>query len=243
MGPKVGFWYRFAVMLGKPPVILLFQRDWRGASNIPADGGFIAAVNHNSYLDPLAYGQFQYKARRPPRFLAKESLFTGPVGRLLRATGQIPVSRSGADAMTALRAAVEAVERGDGVVFYPEGTLTRDPGMWPMSGRTGTARVALMTKCPVIPVAQWGANVLLPPYGKMGRIFPRTRHTVLAGPPVDLSRFYDREMTPEVLREATEEIMKAITGLLAEIRGETAPPTPRDRNKRVAESAAAASHD
>lgn len=236
---SIGLWYRFAVFLVKPAMWLLFKRDWKGMDNIPIDGGFIAAVNHNSYLDPLAYGHFQYNAHRPPRFLAKESLFKGPMGHLLRGTGQIPVSRGNVDAMAALRNATEAVERGEGIVFYPEGTLTRDPGMWPMSGRTGAARVALATRCPVIPVAQWGANILLPPYGKMGRVFPRTKHTVLAGPPVDLSRFYGREMTSEVIREATEVIMEGIIELLAEVRGETPPQAHFRRGRARVDSYAA----
>jgi 1-acyl-sn-glycerol-3-phosphate acyltransferase len=80
----------------------------------------------------------------------------------------------------------------------------------------------------VIPVAQWGANLALPPYSKKLTLFPRRTLQVKAGPPVDLSRFYDKEPTPEVLREATEAIMAAITELLAEVRGEKAPATPYD---------------
>jgi 1-acyl-sn-glycerol-3-phosphate acyltransferase len=92
-----------------------------------------------------------------------------------------------------------------------------------MTGKTGAARVALQTKCPVIPIAQWGANELLPPYAKKPHILPRKTHHVLAGPPVDLTRFYDQEMSPELLKEATEVIMAAITRRLEEIRGEKAP--------------------
>jgi hypothetical protein len=57
---------------------------------------------------------------------------------------------------------------------------------------------------------------------------------VLAGPPVDLARFYDKEMTPELLKEATEVIMAAVTRQLEEIRGEKAPETPYDpRQERI----------
>ena len=103
-----------------------------------------------------------------------------------------------------------------------------------MTAKTGAARVALQTKCPVIPVAQWGANELLPPYAKKPHLFPRKTHRVLAGPPVDLSAFYDQEMTPELLKEATEVIMAAITRQLEEIRGEKAPDVPYDpRRERI----------
>jgi 1-acyl-sn-glycerol-3-phosphate acyltransferase len=103
-----------------------------------------------------------------------------------------------------------------------------------MTAKTGAARVALQTRCPVIPVAQWGANELLPPYSTRPHILPRKTHHVLAGPPVDLTRFYGKEMTADVLREATEVIMAAITRLLEEIRGEKAPEAPYDpRRERI----------
>ncbi|GAA3376125.1 lysophospholipid acyltransferase family protein [Streptomyces sannanensis] len=231
---KIGFWYRLAAVIAKPPLVVLFKRDWRGMEHIPVEGGFITAVNHNSYLDPLSYAHYQYNTGRMPRFLAKVALFNdGFVGKVMRGTGQIPVYRETTDAMDAFRAAVAAIERGECVAFYPEGTLTRDPDMWPMSAKTGAARVALTTRCPVIPVAQWGANLAMPPYAKEKkfRFFPRKTLQVLAGPPVDLSLFYDKEPTPEVLKEATETIMAAITGLLEELRGEPAPAEPWDPRK------------
>lgn len=208
--------------IARPIMLLLFRRRWEGAQHIPDSGGFVVAVNHNSYLDPVAYGHFQYATGRPPRFFAKQSLFQGAFGRILRAMRHIPVPRGGG-AAEALASAAAAVRDGEGVVFYPEGTLTRDPDMWPMTGRTGIARVVLETGCPVIPVAQWGANLLLPPYGKRGPLLPRRTHHVLAGPPVDLSRFHGRSPEPAVLREVTDEIMAAITSQLAEIRGIPAP--------------------
>ncbi|MFP8884494.1 lysophospholipid acyltransferase family protein [Streptomyces mangrovi] len=233
---RIGFWYRFAAVLAKPPLVVLFKRDWRGMEHIPQEGGFITVVNHNSYLDPLSYAHYQYNTGRVPRFLAKNSLFKGGfVGAVMRGTGQIPVYRETADAVSAFRAAVEAIDKGECVAFYPEGTLTRDPDMWPMEGKTGAARVALITRAPVIPVAQWGANEAVPPYAgiKKIRFFPRKTLKVLAGPPVDLSRFYDREPTAELLREVTDVIMDAITQLLAEVRGEPAPAQRYDRRRML----------
>lgn len=229
---RIGFWYRLAAVIAKPPLVVLFKRDWRGMEHIPADGGFITAVNHNSYIDPLSYAHFQYNTGRVPRFLAKDGLFKdGFVGKVMKGTGQIPVYRETTNALDAFRAAVDAIERGECVAFYPEGTLTRDPEMWPMTAKSGAARVALRTKCPVIPVAQWGANLALPPYSKKLSLFPRKKLQVLAGKPVDLSRFYDKEPTPEILREVTEEIMAGVTELLEEIRQEKAPAVPYDPRK------------
>ncbi|MBW1598148.1 1-acyl-sn-glycerol-3-phosphate acyltransferase [Streptomyces sp. JJ38] len=235
---KIGFWYRLAAVIAKPLLLLLFKRDWRGMENIPASGGFIVVVNHNSYLDPLSYAHFQYNTGRVPRFLAKVSLFgRGFVGAVMRGTGQIPVYRESADAIGAFRAAVEAVNKGECVVFYPEGTLTRDPELWPMEGKTGAARVALLTRAPVIPVAQWGAHEAVPPYAKRKRLrlFPRKTLRVRAGKPVDLSAFLDREPTAEVLRGTTDALMDAITAELADLRGEPAPQERYDHRKAVAE--------
>lgn len=234
---KIGFWYRLAAFLLKPPLVLFFRRDWRGTEHIPAEGGFLTAVNHNSFLDPLSYAHFQYNTGRVPRFLAKSGLFRSRiVGRFMRGTGQIPVYRESSDAAGAFRAAVEAVNKGECVTFYPEGTLTRDPELWPMKGKTGAARVALLTRAPVIPVAQWGAHLAMPPYARKNklRLFPRKTLQVVAGPPVDLSRFYDQEPTAEVLAEATEEIMTAITSLLADLRGQTPPAVRYDHRAATA---------
>ncbi|WP_171170168.1 1-acyl-sn-glycerol-3-phosphate acyltransferase [Streptomyces sp. I05A-00742] len=231
---RIGFWYRFTAVLAKPPLVILFKREWRGMEHIPADGGFITAINHNSYLDPLSYAHFQYNTGRVPRFLAKAGLFrNGFVGTLLRGTGQIPVYRESTDAANAFRAAVDAINRGECVAFYPEGTLTRDPELWPMEGKTGAARVALLTRAPVVPVAQWGAHEAMPPYAreKKLRLLPRKTLRVMAGPPVDLSEYHGKEPTAEVLRAVTDKIMAAITELLAELRDEPAPAEPYNLKK------------
>jgi 1-acyl-sn-glycerol-3-phosphate acyltransferase len=238
---RIGFWYRLAAAIAKPPLIVLFKRDWRGMEHIPAEGGFLTAVNHNSYLDPLLYAHFQYNSGRVPRFLAKDALFKPfLLGPVMRGTGQIPVIRATTDAATAYRAAIDAVNNGECVAFYPEGTLTRDPDLWPMIGKTGIARVALLTRAPVIPVAQWGGNEFLPPYAKKPNVLPRKTHRVQAGPPVDLSAWYGKDPTAEVLREVTAAIMGAVKDLLAELRGEPAPPglyDPRKAARRAKEGA------
>jgi len=239
---QYGFWYRLAAAIGKPPLFLLTKRDWRGYENFPQTGGFITAVNHNSYLDPLVYGHFQYDSGRPARFLGKSGVFSVPIiGRILHGSGQIPVYRGSTDAAHAFRAAIAAVNAGECVAFYPEGTLTRDPDMWPMTGKTGAARVALMTGAPVIPVAHWGVHEIMPRYAKGGRgdrrFKPFPRHTVhlVAGPPVDLSAFQGKDLNAKVLREATEVIMDGITALLEDLRGEKAPAVRYDVQRAAAE--------
>jgi len=229
---RIGFWYRLAVLIVKPPLLLLTRRDWRGLERLPRDGGVLVAANHISLLDPLVLGDFLvYGARRLPRYLAKAEIFAGDgfVGRILRGTKQIPVHRGSADASAALRPAVQALHDGECVTIYPEGTVSRDPGKWPMLAKTGVARLALLSGAPVVPVAQWGAQQIADTYRSPGlHLLPRHTMRLVAGPPVDLSPWQGKELSADVLREATAAIMTAITRQLEVLRGETAPATVHD---------------
>lgn len=228
---RIGFWYRLAVVILKPVLLALTRRRWIGLGHIPAEGGVIVAVNHISHADPLVFADAViFGTRRLPRFLAKSTLFEGRgplrwfVARVMKGAGQIPVHRHTADASLALRDAVKALDRGELVGIYPEGTVTRDPGKWPMLAKTGVARLALLSGAPVVPVAQWGAQEILDSYRTPGlHLLPRHTMTVVAGPPVDLSPWRGQPLEGQVLREATAAIMAAITALLEQIRGEKAP--------------------
>jgi len=155
---ELGFWLRFAACVLKPLLFVFTRHRWRGLEHVPAAGGVIFCFNHVSYFDPPVVAHFVYDLPRTPRFLAKESLFGLPlVGRVFRGAGQIAVPRGTAVASSSLRGAQAALARGDAVIIYPEGTVTRDPDLWPMTGKTGAARLALETGAPVIAVAQWGA--------------------------------------------------------------------------------------
>jgi 1-acyl-sn-glycerol-3-phosphate acyltransferase len=222
--------YRAVIAVLRPLVVALTRQDWRGGEHLPREGGFIVAANHNSEFDPFPVAHFLVDHGCPPLFLAKSSLFEVPVlGRILLSLGQVPVYRGTARAQDALRAAEEAVRRGGCVAIMPEGTLTRDPDLWPMRARPGVGRLALATRAPVIPIAQWGAQELLPPYARRPHK-PFSRHVmhVHAGPPVDLSDLYGRENDAAAAREATDRIMAAITRQLAAIRGQEPPAEPFD---------------
>jgi 1-acyl-sn-glycerol-3-phosphate acyltransferase len=223
---RIGFWFRFAVVVLRPILLAVTKREWRGTENLPREGGVVVCINHVSHVDPLTFAHFLYDNGRAPRFLAKDSLFTVFfVGRVLRGAEQIPVYRESADASKAYSAAVDAIHRGECIAIYPEATLTRDPDQWPMMGKTGAARIALATGAPVIPLAQWGPQDMLAPYGKRPHLFPRKTVHVWAGPRVDLTEFTGRPVDQPLLREVTEKIMVDITRLLEQIRGEVAPTT------------------
>ena len=221
---KIGFWYRLAEVILRPLLMLFTKRDWRGTEHIPQTGGVVLVTNHISWFDPLTYAHYVFDNGRLPRFLAKDAVFKiFFVGRLLRGAGQIPVYRGSSDASKAFSAGVDAVRRGEAVVVYPEGTISRDPDLWPMVGKTGAARIALTAGVDVVPTAQWGPQEVLAPYAKALKLLPRKTMHLLTGPPVDLDDLRGRPINSELLREATARIMAAVTELLEELRGAQAP--------------------
>ena len=217
--------WKFGAAIVIPLLKLITKPDWRGTENLPKSGAVIAISNHISYVDPLIFAHFLYGNGRAVRFLGKASLFNGPVlGWILRSAEQVPVEREVKGSSTiALAHAVAFLKAGHCLGVYPEGTLTRDQDLWPMVAKTGLARLAVMTKAPVIPCAQWGAAELLPTYSKRPKLWPRTKVTVIAGKPLDFSRWYGKKDDHEAMVEATAYAMKAVTTLLSEIRGESPP--------------------
>ncbi|WP_082177698.1 lysophospholipid acyltransferase family protein [Arthrobacter sp. RIT-PI-e] len=208
----------------RPAMNLLMAKEYAGQEKLPRDTGMIVCPNHVTEIDPIVIGHFLFNQGVMPHFLAKASLFGLPViGGILRTIKQIPVERSTTGANQSLEAARAALADGGGIIIYPEGTLTRDPDLWPMKGRTGAARLALQTGAPVVPVAHWGAHEVFPRYAKRFHVFPRKRARVLVGDPVDLSEFRGAPLTRTTLDAATARILDAITELLVELRGQDAP--------------------
>jgi 1-acyl-sn-glycerol-3-phosphate acyltransferase len=222
---KVGFWQRGAVSLVKPLMIVMSKRDWRGMEHIPQTGPVIVVANHIGHADPFVLAHYIYDAGRWPVFLAKASVFKIPVlGRWLSAIEQTPVERGTVDAAKALDAAVAAIAAGKCVLIYPEGSTTKEPDLWPMRGKTGAARLWLATGAPVVPVAMWGPERLFDPRTRKLHPVPRTPVTVVAGPPLDLSKWTGATANAVILAEITEHIMLVLRDMVAEIRGGTPPP-------------------
>lgn len=226
------FWVLASLIL--PLWSLMVRYRFTRESRLPQTGPFILAPNHYSEIDPVAMGAAVWHLGRLPRFMAKASLFKVPVlGWLLRSSGQIPVERTGGSrgGNNPMGDAGGLIQREAGVIVYPEGTLTRDPELWPMRGKSGAVRLALETGIPLIPVAHWGTQELMPRYAKRIHPFPRKTIRVSVGEPLDLSRFRTGAIDQRVVTEATEALMQAITALLAELRGEQAPPERWDPSK------------
>ncbi|MGD9527890.1 lysophospholipid acyltransferase family protein [Pseudonocardia sp.] len=217
-----GFWFGLAIALLWVPTMLCNRITFRGGEHVPRSGGVLLACNHVSFCDPIFDVGFTICHGRMPRFLAKAELWNVPVVRNVLAGGKhIPVHRASTRATDAYREAIAALQRGEVVAFYPEGTYTADPDGWPMKAKNGIGKIALVTGVPVIPVANWGTQDVLPPDTSRLRLFRRV--TVMAGPPVDLSPWLGGPRTRTALDGATAAIMSDVTALVAVVRDEAVP--------------------
>jgi len=216
--------WRICAAILFPILGILARTEVRHGERIPDRGPVVVGSNHMSVIDPVYLVRAFWKEGRLARFLAKQSIWKVPVvGHIMSRSGQIPVDRTGG-AASSLRAAEQLVETGSLLLVYPEATLTRDPALWPMKGKTGAARLALESGAPLLPIAHWGAQRVLPPYGKLHWWpFPRKRIVVLVGEPIDLAAWRGEPIDQRALVEITDLLMDAITALQAELRGETPP--------------------
>lgn len=219
------FSVRAAASVLIPLVRSMFHLKVEGLEKLPKKGSYILVSNHVTNVDALAVAYFVYKyLNRGPHFLAKESLFRIPViGKVLTAAGQIPVYRSTHRNDGPLRAANEYLAAGHCIAIFPEGTLTRDPDLWPMRGRTGAVRLALETNVPVYAIAHWGSEEILPTYGSKFRPNPAKAVRILVGGEIDLAKYRKKQLSPAEVQDATELVMDTITKLVEQLRGEKAP--------------------
>lgn len=207
-----------------PLVRIFFRVKTQGQENLPK-GGYILVGNHLSYLDPLAFAySVFFHMKRAPHYLAKEALFRVPIlGSIIRSVGQIPVYRSGRVNDEPMRAAKEFLKAGQIVVIFPEGTLTRDPDLWPMRGKAGAVRLAVELGLPIVPAAHWGVEKVLGPYTK--RISPNPFHVVNVkiGRPIRFDKLDAKNLNSAILAEATDQVMTSVAELVGQMRNETPP--------------------
>ncbi|MFI0166121.1 lysophospholipid acyltransferase family protein [Streptomyces sp. NPDC017095] len=205
---------RFALIkavLG-PIMRLMFRFQVEGAERIPGDGPVILAGNHLTFIDsvllPLA-------TKRQVHFIGKDEYVTGKgvKGRLMAwfftGVGMVPVDRDGANGgVAALMTGRRILEEGRVFGIYPEGTRSPDGRLY--RGRTGIARLTLMTGAPVVPFAMIGTDKLQP----SGRGIPRPgRVTIRFGEPMEFSRYDGMDRDRYVLRAVTDSVMAEVMRL------------------------------
>jgi putative phosphoserine phosphatase/1-acylglycerol-3-phosphate O-acyltransferase len=197
--------------LVKPTLFPYVRWEFEGVEHIPGEGPVILVANHRSYFDVAAIAVLVARAGRPVRFLGKKELFDAPiVGQIARGLGAIRVDR-GSGSNAPLEEAARTLGAGGAVVIFPQGTIPRgesfdDPVL---HGKTGAARLASMTRAPLIPVGMWGTEKVWPREARVPNVLalrhPPTVH-VRVGESVDLKyRSADAD---------TKRIMGAISALL-----------------------------
>ncbi len=208
-----------------PWVRLLYRLNVTGKENLPKGTGYVLASNHVTTIDALAVAFMMFfNLGRAPHFLAKEGLFNTPiVGPVLLACGQIPVFRSGRGNSDPMESAYKVLRAGHVIGIFPEGSLTREPNQWPMRARTGAIRLALETGVPIVPMGQWGTEVVMDTYSS--KIFPKPWHKVnmIIGKPIDLSKYHGKKVSVEEMVALSDEVMVEITKIVEQLRGEKAP--------------------
>jgi len=194
--------YLFVGAISWPVLRSLFRLRAEGTENLPSDGGYVLAANHNSNFDPWPLG-LPLWPQRFLRFMAKSELYWWPLKLVINAGGGFPVRRGERD-VEAINRAVDLARAGYVVAMFPEGTRQRK-GLVKRhqpKAHTGAARIALEAGVPLVPVAIAGTD-------RLSRLGPlRVRY----GRPLDLDDLRDKEASVAA-REATERLMTAIAQL------------------------------
>jgi len=186
---------------------------WRvfNSGRVPLKGPVILASNHATFLDPPLIGS---AVKRDINYMARKSLFRYPgVGAILRAVQAVPVDRDGGGA-AGMKAIMDRLEAGGGIVLFPEGTRTKDGNLQP--ARSGIGLIVIKSDAPVVPVrvfgtfdAQWRRiRILRPPRVavKYGRplLFEKLR---------DEAKHCSKVRLKQIYQEVADEIMAAIAKL------------------------------
>ena len=203
-GSPFDCWYRLGQVLARIFIPTFGSIRVMGREHVPRTGPLIIVANHQSNADPPV---MVYAIPRAVFFMAKRSLFWGPViSYLLRSVHVYPVDRDGRD-MDALRWAQRTLDSGKALLIFPEGT--RSPGAL-RKATDGLAYLALSSGAPVLPVAMTGTERIR---GMFCIAFHFQRLRVTIGEPFTLLRGEGR-LDRAQLQAATGEVMKRIAELL-----------------------------
>ncbi|HLE47504.1 MAG TPA: lysophospholipid acyltransferase family protein [Candidatus Thermoplasmatota archaeon] len=197
--------YTLSWYLSVPVLRTLFRTRFEGRGHVPKKGPAILASNHLSFLDHLILG---VSIPRQIFFISKDQHFNYPVRRFLFSHwGVIPLKRGEGD-QEAFAKSADVIKQGNLFCIYPEGTRSTDGKLH--KGHTGVARLAAITKAPVIPVAMWGTFEAMPKGASVPKLVPCGARF---GAPLDFSAYHGKEGDRDAMRQVTDMIMSAIQRL------------------------------
>jgi 1-acyl-sn-glycerol-3-phosphate acyltransferase len=203
--------YRLGWMFFRAWYATWFRWQVYNPERVPETGPVILASNHASFLDPPLVGA---GLKRGINYLARESLFRFPgIGALLRSWSAVPVDRDGGGA-AGLKAILDRLLAGGGIILFPEGTRTRDGRLQP--ARSGIGLVVIKSNAPVVPVRVFGTYEA---YGRHRKFPHPSRIAVKYGRPMDFEKLRaeakecSKLRLKEIYQEIADEIMTAIAKL------------------------------
>jgi 1-acyl-sn-glycerol-3-phosphate acyltransferase len=198
-----------------PLLKLFFRPRVEGLENIPGEGPVVLAGNHLTFIDSVILPLI---SKRQVHFIGKDEYVTGRSlkGRIMAwfftGVGMIPVARDGGHGgVAALMTGLRVLEQGKVFGIYPEGTRSPDGRLY--RGRTGIARLTLMSGAPVVPFAMIGTDRVQPGGKGLPRVGRGRRITVRFGEPLDFSRYEGMDRDRYVLRAVTDEVMTEVMRL------------------------------
>lgn len=190
---------------------IYFRAEWFNAERVPTTGPVILASNHASILDPPLVGT---GLDRGISYLARESIFRFPVvGWILRNWDAVPVDRDGGGAR-GLKAIMDRLLAGGGIILFPEGTRTHDGKLQP--ARSGIGLTVIKSNAPVVPVRVFGT------FEAFGKTVPFPRpHKITAkyGLPMGFAaqraeaKICSKARLKEIYQEVADEIMAQLAKL------------------------------
>jgi 1-acyl-sn-glycerol-3-phosphate acyltransferase len=184
---------------------LYFRFRYRGGEHVPREGPLVLVCNHQSNLDPLMVG---VACPRQLSYLARDTLFVGAFGWLIRSFDAIPIDREGTG-LAGLRNTLGRLKKGDAVLMFPEGTRTPDGNLQPL--KPGFAPLVRRSGATIVTAALDGPFRSMP----RGVKWPR---------PVRISLQFGPPITPEEIASVDDDQLVAqvadrIADCLAIVRG------------------------
>ncbi len=191
-------WYRLTQWVVGLTARVLFRLRTSGRDNVPASGPVVLVSNHQSHLDPPLVGCF---TRRPLSIMARDTLFTGLVGWLVRSYDAIPIDREGSG-LGGIRATLKCLKSGAAVLMFPEGTRSEDGALQPL--KPGFCSLVRRSRAAVVPMAIAGAYEAWPRSAK----FPRPHKIAMVwGTPIsadEVAAMSDDELVAVVSERIVE---------------------------------------
>lgn len=195
--PKL-VWYRVSQWVLGGLARVWFRARRQGHGNVPATGPVVLLANHQSHLDPVLIGVF---APRPLSYLARDTLFRGILGPLIRSYDSIPIDREGGG-LAGIRATLKRLKQGDAVLMFPEGTRSPNGELQPL--KPGFIALVRRGGASIVPVGLAGAYEALP----RGGVVPR---------PVRIAVDYGQPILPATIAQLDDaELLAVVAERMAE---------------------------